>query len=127
MKVVLLPGGHVITEAFAISLTVREVKGHLASELKVPPEVLQICLNGVYVHQRHTLKVQSVERAPPSVHLCRPTSGGPAEPDGAGRPASQLHPHGDEVHRPGEAPAPPLSPPRGQRHARRHHGQTADR
>lgn len=51
VKVVLLPEGHVMTVAFAIGLSIQELKRHLALELRVPPEVLQISLDGTYVSQ----------------------------------------------------------------------------
>lgn len=46
VKVVLVPGGHVMTVAFAIGLRVQELKLQLAAELRVPAEVLQISLDG---------------------------------------------------------------------------------
>lgn len=46
VKVVLVPEGHVMTVAFAIGLSIQELKYHLASELRVPSEVLQISLDG---------------------------------------------------------------------------------
>uniref|UniRef100_A0A3B4AFG1 Ubiquitin-like domain-containing protein n=1 Tax=Periophthalmus magnuspinnatus TaxID=409849 RepID=A0A3B4AFG1_9GOBI len=46
VKVVLVPEGHVMTVAFAIGLSIGELKQHLASELRVPPEVLHIFLDG---------------------------------------------------------------------------------
>lgn len=46
VKVVLVPEGHVMTAAFAIGLRIQELKRHLASELRVPAEVLQISLDG---------------------------------------------------------------------------------
>ncbi len=46
VKVVLVPEGHVMTVAFAIGLSIQELKRHLASELRVPAEVLQISLDG---------------------------------------------------------------------------------
>ncbi|XP_023199859.1 IQ and ubiquitin-like domain-containing protein isoform X2 [Xiphophorus maculatus] len=55
VKVVLVPGGHVMTMAFAIGLTIEEMKHHLASELKVPLEVLQLYLNGRVVEEKQSL------------------------------------------------------------------------
>lgn len=49
VKVVLVPEGHVMTVAFAIGLSIQELKRHLALELRVPAEVLQISLNGTNV------------------------------------------------------------------------------
>ncbi|KAG7234550.1 hypothetical protein INR49_004485 [Caranx melampygus] len=46
VKVVLAPGGHVMTVAFAIGLSIQDLKRHLAAELRVPAEVLQISLDG---------------------------------------------------------------------------------
>ncbi|XP_069018751.1 IQ motif and ubiquitin-like domain-containing protein [Embiotoca jacksoni] len=55
VKVVLVPEGHVMTVAFAIGLSVWELKCHLASELRVPVEVLQISLDGRAVEEQHSL------------------------------------------------------------------------
>ncbi|XP_012730407.2 IQ and ubiquitin-like domain-containing protein isoform X1 [Fundulus heteroclitus] len=55
VKILLVPGGHVMTMAFAIGLSVEEVKHHLASELKVPLEVLQLSLNGRVVEEQQSL------------------------------------------------------------------------
>lgn len=49
VKVLLVPEGHVMTVAFAIGLSILELKRHLGSELRVPPEVLQISLDGTGV------------------------------------------------------------------------------
>lgn len=46
VKLVLVPEGHVMTVAFAIGLTIRDLKQYLASKLRVPVEVLQISLDG---------------------------------------------------------------------------------
>jgi len=46
VKVVLVPGGHVMTVAFAIGLSIQELIRHLAAEVRVPAEVLQISLDG---------------------------------------------------------------------------------
>ncbi len=57
----------------------------------------------------------------------RQGGGGAAEPDGARRPASRLHPNGDELHRP-EHPPPPPAPSTGARqHAGRHHRPSSER
>ncbi|KAM6926629.1 IQ motif and ubiquitin-like domain-containing protein [Lycodopsis pacificus] len=55
VKVVLVPGGHVMTVAFAIGLSVQELKLHLAAELRVPAEVLQISLDGRVVEEQRSL------------------------------------------------------------------------
>ncbi|XP_038562649.1 IQ and ubiquitin-like domain-containing protein [Micropterus salmoides] len=55
VKVVLLPEGHVMTVAFAIGLSIQELKRHLALELRVPPEVLQISLDGRVVEEQQSL------------------------------------------------------------------------
>ncbi|XP_008409464.1 IQ and ubiquitin-like domain-containing protein isoform X2 [Poecilia reticulata] len=55
VKVLLVPGGHVMTMAFAIGLSIEEIKHHLASELKVPLEVLQLYLNGRVVEEKQSL------------------------------------------------------------------------
>lgn len=49
VKVVLVPEGHVMTVAFAIELSIHELKRHLASELRVPADVLQISLDGSFL------------------------------------------------------------------------------
>lgn len=46
VKVVLVPAGHVMTVAFAIGLSIQELKRLLAAELRVPAEVLQISVHG---------------------------------------------------------------------------------
>ncbi|GLD55489.1 IQ and ubiquitin-like domain-containing protein [Lates japonicus] len=55
VKVVLVPEGHVMTVAFAIGLSVQELKSHLASELRVPVEVLQVSLDSRVVEERQSL------------------------------------------------------------------------
>ncbi|XP_035521403.1 IQ and ubiquitin-like domain-containing protein [Morone saxatilis] len=55
VKVVLVPEGHVMTVAFAIGLSIKELKCHLASELRVPAEVLQISLEGRVVEEEQSL------------------------------------------------------------------------
>ncbi|KAM7397307.1 hypothetical protein PAMP_020291 [Pampus punctatissimus] len=55
VKVVLVPEGHVMTVAFAIGLSIQELKRHLASELRVPAEVLQLSLDGRLVEEQHSL------------------------------------------------------------------------
>ncbi len=59
--------------------------------------------------------------------VSRQRGGGAAEPDWARSPASQLHPHGYELHRPNRPPSPPTSPPRARQHARCHHRPSSDR
>lgn len=46
VTVVLVPGGHVMTIAFAIGLSIQELKRPLAAEFRVPAEVLQISVDG---------------------------------------------------------------------------------
>lgn len=46
VKVVLVPDGHVMTVAFPIRLSIQDLKCLLASELRVPVEVLRISLDG---------------------------------------------------------------------------------
>lgn len=41
-----LPDGHMMTIAFAIGLTIQDLKEHFSNELKVPSDVIQILLNG---------------------------------------------------------------------------------
>ncbi|XP_034444974.1 IQ and ubiquitin-like domain-containing protein [Hippoglossus hippoglossus] len=55
VKVVLVPEGHVMTVAFAIGLSIQELKCHLSSELRVPVEVLQISLDGRVVEDKQSL------------------------------------------------------------------------
>ncbi|KAK2880549.1 IQ motif and ubiquitin-like domain-containing protein isoform X1 [Channa argus] len=55
VKVVLVPEGHVMTVAFAIGLSIQELKRYFASELRVPPEVLQISLDGKLVEEQQSL------------------------------------------------------------------------
>lgn len=57
----------------------------------------------------------------------RQSGGRAAEPDGARRPASRLHPDGDELHRPERSPTPPPAPPRARQHAGRHHRPSPSR
>ncbi|PWA30391.1 hypothetical protein CCH79_00017678 [Gambusia affinis] len=54
VKVLLVPEGHVMTMAFVIGLTIEEIKHQLASELKVPLEVLQLYLNVYFLGRRPT-------------------------------------------------------------------------
>ncbi|KAJ8261845.1 hypothetical protein GJAV_G00159120 [Gymnothorax javanicus] len=51
----LLPEGHVMTQAFAIGLTIQDLKGHFANELKLPPDIIQVSLDGGAVTDRDTL------------------------------------------------------------------------
>lgn len=46
VKILLMPEGHMMTMAFAIGLTVKELKYHFANELKVPSELIQISQSG---------------------------------------------------------------------------------
>lgn len=59
VKVVLVPDGHVMTMAFAIGLSIQELKRLLASELRVPAEVLQISLDGTdgFCFSAHMVKL----------------------------------------------------------------------
>ncbi|KAL6106220.1 iqub [Pungitius sinensis] len=61
VKVVLVPGGHVMTVAFAIGLHVQQLKLHLAAELRVPAEVLQISLDGRVVEEQQSLMELGVQ------------------------------------------------------------------
>lgn len=58
VKVVLVPEGHVMTVAFAIGLSIQELKRHLAAELRVPADVLQISVDGKLEieHERWSLR-----------------------------------------------------------------------
>uniref|UniRef100_A0A673B4Y4 IQ motif and ubiquitin domain containing n=1 Tax=Sphaeramia orbicularis TaxID=375764 RepID=A0A673B4Y4_9TELE len=77
VKVVLVPEGHVMTVAFAIGLSIQELKCHLASELRVPAEVLQISLDGksilmelgVRPHGSTRIEMSSID---PNTHPLRP-------------------------------------------------------
>ncbi|KAM6937923.1 IQ motif and ubiquitin-like domain-containing protein [Xenentodon cancila] len=55
VKVELVPEGHVVTVAFAIGHNVQELKSHLASELRVPVEVLQLSLDGRVLQEQQSL------------------------------------------------------------------------
>ncbi|XP_028287017.1 IQ and ubiquitin-like domain-containing protein [Parambassis ranga] len=55
VKVALVPEGHVMTVAFPIGLSIQELKRHLASELRVPAEVLQLSLDGRVVEEQQSL------------------------------------------------------------------------
>ncbi|KAK1168987.1 IQ and ubiquitin-like domain-containing protein [Acipenser oxyrinchus oxyrinchus] len=55
VKVMLLPDGYVMTVAFAIGLTTDNLKEHFTTELKIPPNVLQITFNGDVVEDSKTL------------------------------------------------------------------------
>nr|XP_046251051.1 IQ and ubiquitin-like domain-containing protein [Scatophagus argus] len=61
VKLVLVPVGHVMTVAFAIGLSIHELKRHLASELRVPAEVLQISLDGRAVAEHQSLMELGVQ------------------------------------------------------------------
>ncbi|KAF1386387.1 hypothetical protein PFLUV_G00094300 [Perca fluviatilis] len=61
VKVVLVPEGHVMTAAFAIGLSIQELKVHLAAELRVPAEVLQISLDGRVVEEQQSLMELGVQ------------------------------------------------------------------
>nr|XP_046210872.1 IQ and ubiquitin-like domain-containing protein [Oncorhynchus gorbuscha] len=55
VKIMLMPEGHMMTMAFAIGLTVKELKYHFATELKVPSELIQISQSGRMVEDHRTL------------------------------------------------------------------------
>uniref|UniRef100_A0A3Q3A938 IQ motif and ubiquitin domain containing n=1 Tax=Kryptolebias marmoratus TaxID=37003 RepID=A0A3Q3A938_KRYMA len=81
VKVVLVPQGHVMTVAFAIGLSIQELKCHLASELRVPTEVLQLTLDGESLEQQslmelgirpHSSTRMEMSSTDPSSHSLRP-------------------------------------------------------
>ncbi|XP_030606869.1 IQ and ubiquitin-like domain-containing protein isoform X2 [Archocentrus centrarchus] len=82
VKVVLVPEGHVMTVAFAIGLSIQELKRHLASELRVPADLLQISLDGRVVEEHrslmelgvrpHSSTQMEMSSTDPSVHPLRP-------------------------------------------------------
>ncbi|XP_063317015.1 IQ motif and ubiquitin-like domain-containing protein [Pelmatolapia mariae] len=82
VKVVLVPEGHVMTVAFAIELSIHELKRHLASELRVPADVLQISLDGRAVEEHkslmelgvrpHSSTRMEMSSTDPSFHPLRP-------------------------------------------------------
>ncbi|XP_070828220.1 IQ motif and ubiquitin-like domain-containing protein isoform X2 [Chaetodon trifascialis] len=82
VKVVLVPEGHVMTVAFAIGLSIEELKRHLAAELRVPAEVLQISVDGRAVEEQQSLMELGVRphgstrmemsSADPTTHPLRP-------------------------------------------------------
>lgn len=137
VKVVLVPDGHVMTMAFPIRLSIQDLKCLLASELRVPAEVLRISLDGTEhflcaparralgsLRQRtstrsHLFIVSSLRVLSPVVSVCllllRQTAGGAAEPGGAGGAAPRCHPDGGELRRPGRPPA-PATPAAGELH-----------
>uniref|UniRef100_A0A4W5P6K2 IQ motif and ubiquitin domain containing n=1 Tax=Hucho hucho TaxID=62062 RepID=A0A4W5P6K2_9TELE len=55
VKIMLMPEGHMMTMAFAIGLTIKELKYHFANELKVPSELIQISQSGRMVEDHRTL------------------------------------------------------------------------
>ncbi|XP_062404102.1 IQ and ubiquitin-like domain-containing protein isoform X2 [Sardina pilchardus] len=55
VKIMLMPEGHMMTIAFTIGVTTRELKDHFANELKVPSEVIQLSLDGKVVGNDQTL------------------------------------------------------------------------
>lgn len=46
VKIMLMPEGHMMTIAFTIGVTTRELKDHFANELKVPSEIIRLSLDG---------------------------------------------------------------------------------
>ncbi|XP_058500700.1 IQ and ubiquitin-like domain-containing protein isoform X1 [Solea solea] len=61
VKVLLVPEGHVMTVAFVIGLSIQELKGQLASELRVPVEVLQLSLDGRVLEEKQSLMELGVQ------------------------------------------------------------------
>ncbi|XP_048877784.1 IQ and ubiquitin-like domain-containing protein isoform X3 [Brienomyrus brachyistius] len=55
VKIMFLPDGHMMTIAFAIGLTIQDLKEHFSNELKVPSDVIQILLNGGITENNKTL------------------------------------------------------------------------
>ncbi|KAM6972939.1 IQ motif and ubiquitin-like domain-containing protein [Aplochiton taeniatus] len=55
VKIMLMPEGHVMTMAFAIELSIMELKSHFETELKVPSHMIQISLMGRVVADQNTL------------------------------------------------------------------------
>lgn len=43
-----MPEGHMMTVAFMIGLTTKDLKNHFANELRVPADFIQLTLNGVH-------------------------------------------------------------------------------
>ncbi|XP_075884917.1 IQ motif and ubiquitin-like domain-containing protein isoform X2 [Nelusetta ayraudi] len=91
VKLVLLPGGHVITMAFPVRLSVRDLKALLAPELQVPVEVLRVSVDGGLLEEQLSLlelgvwpqgsTQMEVSSADPAAHPLRPRR--PAEGSGA--------------------------------------------
>ncbi|KAF7215114.1 IQ motif and ubiquitin-like domain-containing protein [Nothobranchius furzeri] len=89
VKVLLVPEGHVMTVAFTIGLSILELKRHLASELRVPAEVLQLSLDGRVVEEHqslmelgvrpHSSMQMEMSSTDPNSHPLRPLC--PAEQD----------------------------------------------
>lgn len=46
VKIKLMPEGHMMTIAFTIGVTARELKEHFANELKIPKEIIRLSLDG---------------------------------------------------------------------------------
>ncbi|XP_028813606.1 IQ and ubiquitin-like domain-containing protein [Denticeps clupeoides] len=55
VKIMLMPDGHMMTVAFTIGLSTEELKKRFAAKLKVPPEVIQLHLDGTAVEDNQTL------------------------------------------------------------------------
>ncbi|KAL2093306.1 hypothetical protein ACEWY4_010618 [Coilia grayii] len=55
VKIMLMPEGHMMTIAFTIGVSARELKEHFANELKIPPEIIRLSLDGKNVGDDQTL------------------------------------------------------------------------
>ncbi|XP_012994505.1 IQ and ubiquitin-like domain-containing protein isoform X3 [Esox lucius] len=55
VKIMLMPEGHMMTMAFAIGLSIKELKCNFSNELKVPTEVIQISLSGRVIEDHRNL------------------------------------------------------------------------
>ncbi|OCT89049.1 IQ and ubiquitin-like domain-containing protein [Xenopus laevis] len=55
VKIILAPDGDVVTLAFSISFSIRDLKNYFASQLKIPETIIQIMFEGHVVNDQETL------------------------------------------------------------------------
>ncbi|XP_029472517.1 IQ and ubiquitin-like domain-containing protein isoform X2 [Rhinatrema bivittatum] len=65
VKIMLVPDGHVITMAFAISNTAGHLKEHFASQLKIPLTVIQIIFQGAGKYQDVVVEIERLTYSKP--------------------------------------------------------------
>ncbi|XP_027029299.2 IQ and ubiquitin-like domain-containing protein isoform X1 [Tachysurus fulvidraco] len=61
VKILLMPEGHMMTVAFMIGLTTKDLKNHFANELRVPADFIQLTLNGNSIEDQQTLMSLGVQ------------------------------------------------------------------